>query len=281
MRIRQAQKIIKRVLSEPIDTSGSELESVYKPTQERLYKLRTYMNAKSRVERFKGRLASKLFWSLPDEPAEISWMPLPADRNAITFDWACERGDSTVFTMMDIAKGTMIPCHMLAEEMPITAEMLEASKATIDRMTKRLDEMILGAASAGGIPQDSVCVKIAGESFAASSVTINAAQDAMRKARERRDEIDREFDKSYYGWSYGMFRKYLKPITRFLFLESAWQVVKHHVREETPVMPVCDLQTIGGIACERFDTIEQIETRAEELRAAGDFGYRIVAELKD
>jgi hypothetical protein len=267
MKIRQARKIIKRVEREP--------------AQQRIYKLQTYMRALARVERWKGREASKVFWRLPYQFEELSWKQLPADRNAITFDWSCERGDSTVFTMIDLAKGTMIPRHMFANEPPITAEMLEASKATIDRMTKRLDEMILGAASAGKIPSNAVCVKIAGESFAASSVTINAAQDCMHQSRERRAEIDREFDKAYYGWNYGLFREYLKPITRFLFLDSAWQIVKQHVQAETPVMPVCDQHTIGGITVERFDTIEELETREKELIESRDFGYRKITELKD
>ena len=293
MKIRQAKKILKRVLGEPIQSGSNEMESVYMPTIRRLYKLSTWLAAKSRVERWKAAETKRRLriWIPGYELDEFSWVPLPAkSRPFIGFDWG-DGSDRTEFTHLRMASCVMIPKEMLEESRDdIVDKVLRLNgKSYADALFRDLASGHSGSVSNTVFP----CVPEVTKLSQGPTVTFRNSwgepgdvesrtplEDLTELARFR-EQSDRDFDKALYGSWYPWVSEHLKPITRFLFLESAYQQCKEFLEQKSASAVPGDYSTVHGIAIERFSTIEEIDARADELRAADDFGFRIVMKLKE
>lgn len=288
MKIRQAKKILKRVLGEPIQPGSNELESVYMPTIRRLYKLSTWLAAKNRVERWKAAETKRRFKILISgyDLDELSWVQMPASRPFIGFDWGAGK-DRTEFTHLRMASSVMIPRAMLEESHDDIADKVRRlnGKAYADRLFRDMESEIyeraprsVYATNDHGNTQSST-VTFRNSWGEPGNVEARTLLEGLTELERFREQSDREFDKEFYGYLYPSIRDHLKPITRFLFLESAYQQCKEVLEQKSVSAVPADYSTVNGIAIERFCTLEEIDARANELRSADDFGFRIIMQV--
>ncbi len=280
MKIRQAKKILNRVLREPLQAGSNELESVYMPTIRRLYGVSRWLAAKNRVERWKAAETKRRFKVIiaDFDLKEFSFVPLPTFPSPlIGVDWVAG-DDHTAYTHHRLASCVMIPKSMLEEShVNFASEIARVhDRAYAKAMFRKLNSVLH--------EQESPCAYAAnntGNTHAASATSTDAMLEKLTELEVLRKSSDHDFDKAMYGLQYPLVADHLKPITRFLFLETAYRQCKEFLQQQSIGSADIGYGTIHGIAIERFGTVEEIETRADELLAVGDFGFRIIAKLKD